>query len=82
MGQYGLDTQLHMYQAALSGQLQWDWPVGVGQWRRAAKKLYRSLPGDTWRGARVRKARRAKIGGLLNVCPFARECSGTYRIGI
>lgn len=38
MGQYGLDTQLHMYQAALSGQLQWDWPVGVGQWRRAAKK--------------------------------------------
>ncbi len=37
MSQYGLDTQFRMYRAALSGQLQWDWPVDVKEWRRMAK---------------------------------------------
>ncbi|NMP23154.1 alpha-hydroxy-acid oxidizing protein [Sulfobacillus harzensis] len=45
MSQYGLEAQMRMYMQALSGQSNWAWPVGIDQWRAAAR---RAMSREAW----------------------------------
>ncbi len=35
--QYGYEAQLKIYSASFQGKSQWEWPVSLRQWRRAAR---------------------------------------------